>query len=242
MGFTLRDYADLKIKLDRQIIALCGSHKAPSEDKLPAHRKYQVEFLRKCELLLDAPVDDSNLKSMEEAEKNKIIRSRELEKSRTLSGLMLIIKHEIDHSHLFKTGDNGIFSNGLVEAIGVSEENPMDANSAANLVGAAMKFLVTHAYQKGDTTKPLLVDHPFSKIENFDFVKFWDRGTDMQNVFRKQVVKESEAERQKVIADQKEVSSGGMFSFWWWGSAKQEEKKSELEVDFKATETTNSMK
>ena len=242
MGFTLSDYEDQKRTLDRQILILLGKHNVPSEDKLLEPRNHQVKFLRKCQTLLDAPVDDSKLQELEDAERNKILRLREAEKTRTFSGLMLMVKHEIDNYHLFKTGDNGVFAGGLAIAIGISEENVLDPNSAANMIGSAMKFLVTHSFERADTTKPLLENHPFVKIDGFKLKEFWDRGTDMQTGFRKQVMAESEAQRQKAIAEKQEVQTGylssltGIFS---GTKTKKVEEKLEVDVDFQTK--TNSM-
>lgn len=240
MGFTLSDYEDQKKTFDRQVLILLGKHSVPSEDKLLEPRNHQVKFLRKCQELLDTPVDDSNLQEMGEAEKNKVLRVREAEKARTFSGLMLIVKHEIDNYHLFKTGDNGVFAGGLAISIGITEENVLDANSAANMLGSAMKFLVTHSFEKADTTKPLLEMHPFVKISGFNLQGFWDRGTDMMTNYRKQVMAESEAQRQKNIAEKQEVQTGylssltGIFS---GSKTKKVEEKLEVDVNF----TTNSM-
>lgn len=235
MGFTLREYSEQKLEFDKQVIALRGKHSVPSEDKLSEPRKHQVKFLRKCLSLLDAPVNDSLL---EEAEKIRVQREREKEKARTFSGLMLIVRDEIDKkSHYLKSWDNGLFKAGLGEAVGISEENVLDPNSAANMISSAMKFIVSNCFEKGDTTKALLEDHPFAQIDSFDLKDFWNRGTNMQNAYRQDVMAESAAKREKTIAEKQEVSSGGFFS-GWLGGGKKEEKQ--VDVDFKVAE--NSMK
>lgn len=219
MGFTMTSYEDMKEQFDEQVIALRGKHSAPSVDKLPQPRRYQVQTIQAAIHQLDV----STLKPAERA--------------RALSGLMLIFENEIRFSYNSLTPEwmkKCLFGPALKEVIGISEKNILDNNSAANMTSEALKLIAKLVFKDGDTTQPLLEKHPFSAIEGFDLVAIWKRGVNMQADYRNQVMEEANAGLQKTINDRNALNSTGYFGGMFSGKpvAKTQGQSAELEVDF----------
>lgn len=222
MGFTMTPYQEMKEQFDEQVIALRGKHSAPSVDKLPQPRRYQVQTIQAAIQQLDV----STLTGAERA--------------RALSGLMLIFENEIRYSYNSLTPEwmkKCLFGPALKEVIGISEKNILDSNSAANITSEALKLIAKMVFENGDTTKPLLEKHPFSAIEGFNLSDIWNRGVTMQADYRKQVMEEAVAGLQKTINDRNALNSTGYFGGMFSGKqakpeAKSEAKLNELEIDF----------
>lgn len=229
MGFKIKAYDKLTIALDKQVDALRGKHNAPSQDKLSQPRKHQVEVLAAAVAQLEV----STL-SIEE-------------RAKVLSGMMLIFRKTIKDTYIIRSPENSIFYGALGDMIGISKDNVLDSNTASLMLGEAMKFVASHVFRDGNTTKPLREVHLFSKIDQFDFQAFWDKGVDMQAAYRKQVCAESkvameyevEARKEAALKEEAErrgpqTSYLGSFVGMLFSTkpAKPEEKIEDMEVNF----------
>ncbi|KTD08615.1 hypothetical protein [Legionella jamestowniensis] len=238
MGFTLTSYNDLKSQLAVEIIALRGKHSAESIDKLPDHRRIQVEVLNAAIAQLDHMPAKSN-----ERENNQ----QEIEKARILSGLIWITINEISEN----SGSGSLFRKSLGKVMGIRDEdiaknikaNHVDPNSAARMINAAMKFFSTNIFEHGDSTRAMLENNPFSAVKGFDILAFAKRGIAMEAAARTQVFVDADLALKKVIHERELANKGpSVFTkaarYLTWNnttSAEDEDEEEDLKDNIQAT-------
>lgn len=227
MGFTLTSYEVLKSTFAEEVVALRGKHSVAKVEDLPAHRRIQVQFLNAVMGALD-----NHHASLSE-------------KARILSGFMYITLDEVtEKSTLF---DGSLFRKSLIKTLGITkenksegtEENQIDANSAARMVNVAMKFLSSNIFEDGDSNKRMLEATPFSGVKGLDLMAFALRGIKLEAAARTQVFIEGKADLDKRIHEREEAerrlkggtSMLGYLGSMWGSSKKKDDELSDEEPD-----------
>lgn len=200
MTFKIKAFEVLKSEFENQITALRGRHNAATNKDLRQPRRAQVEFLYAA---LDI-IDKSALAPME--------------KARTFTGLMLIISAQIEASYALLSSKRSFLDKALLEVMGVSDDNKMDGNCRATVVGAALRLMTSEIFEKGTSkSKKLRETHAFSGIEGFDSSAFWHTGTALKHDAENAVMQVAEDELKNSIAKREAEQNVGksFFSRFW---------------------------
>lgn len=234
MSFQLRSYEDMKTEFAIEVTALRGKHSAESIDKLPAHRRSQVEVINKAIELLDAS------------------KSGNEEKSRYLTGFMYLTMTQIP-------GSGSLLKKSLVKVMGIHPEdkknkiteNLIDSNDAVSILSATTKFISSHIFESDNKT--MKKEHPFCEIKHFDISQFLLAANDLLHCSRTASITDASQKREGKIAEEKRAKEGPGFlektlNFLVWTkpkSSKKHEKDEKYEKEDSDDEdmtTTNGMK
>lgn len=211
MGFTVKSYDVLKDEFENGVKELMGYHRVDKEEKLPAERQKEIQFLR--------------------ASLNKLDESPGKNSAKTFTGLAYLFKEIIADTYTYRSPDNSKFHGILTRIIGVTEENKLEGEDIFSLSAAAMKFVSDQIFTAEHSKKVMLEDTIYSEIDGYGVSTdkklesldvLWQKGNAILTAAKNSVFDHCAGELKKAVKERNKEASktGGHSSFWGLGGSK----------------------
>lgn len=211
--FKVPKFDKIVFDYNEQKKILMGKHNATKVEELTQPRRGQIQFL---DAVLNEFINPVNPFIPPLENKNKAY---------IFTGLLIIMARLIDNTYKGSLADpkRSLLRKSIDKIISLDELNILDDYTASGLITEAMKFLGAAMYVDGNTNNPLIVDHPFQKIDKFNMHKFSTLGTQMAAEHRTAAQNLKEAERQQEVEKERAATKGNksIFAGLFGASAKK---------------------
>lgn len=154
MGFTIKDFSQLKVSFKESVDALMKHHDVEEVDQLTEPRRGQVKFLQAIIKELDQKKGNAN-------------PSRN---PRILTGAMIVIRGIIEGTYSHLSPENSVFYKLLAKTIGLDENNQLEDEDIFAAVKDFRGTFVHLIYIHGDSRNGMNTNSIFAGIEGYSYL------------------------------------------------------------------------